>query len=460
MSYKQNTQFGQSSDIFNLKELNKPEVPAIPKRTRENNKSSYDIIAWTNPVASTSQPAQRKKPIESNTIKSTVFSKDPLPPQKVRHCKGAETTFVLGTDDNSIYSVKKDKSTTYDPNKYFKESTAYERKVQQFYGDEAKANVDKKSSIGTIEKEEKTFDKPQNNCVTAKDRKFQTFYNNNKLGNTSYVKPDPFLNQNSTNTKYDGTQKGVYNHVEYLKSNIFNDPEKENVNNKVFAKPPPKEEEKYEIPQNIKKRNMCKDENDVCFAKLDWKDDRTDKYFKKLPDKIVDQKNAKQRKINDLYGENVQPNLNTKTEENDQQFRKDLEYIVHNEYPKENEAQIKKRIQNLSAMQGKEFVDQTSKFTKIEDRKCQNFEIKNFTNINEVNVPEIEKLMKSKGMHVYGVNTEEFYMNQNQKGRIVFSLRENNDDKNFDQKFNEIKDMLKKEKGLDIAEIKVQRKKL
>ena len=63
-------------------------------------------------------------------------------------------------------------------------------------------------------------------------------------------------------------------------------------------------------------------------------------------------------------------------------------------------------------------------------------------------------------MHVYGVNTEEFYMNQNQKGRIVFSLRENNDDKNFDQKFNEIKDILKKEKGLDIAEIKVQRKKL
>ena len=42
----------------------------------------------------------------------------------------------------------------------------------------------------------------------------------------------------------------------------------------------------------------------------------------------------------------------------------------------------------------------------------------------------------------------------------MFSLRENEDGNKFDQKLKEIKDILKKEQGLDITEYKVQKKKL
>ena len=37
MSYTQISQFGHSSDIFNTKELNKPEIPTLPKRQRQTN---------------------------------------------------------------------------------------------------------------------------------------------------------------------------------------------------------------------------------------------------------------------------------------------------------------------------------------------------------------------------------------------------------------------------------------
>ena len=460
MSYNQISHFGHSSDIFNTKELNKPEVPTVPKRQRQTNVSS-DIIAWSDPVKQEATSNQRKKPLESNTMKSSVFSHEPLPQQRVRDIKGAQTTFVLGTDDTSIYNVKKPQPTKYDPNKYYKESTAYERIVKQLYGDEVPKDLNKKSCMGTLQKEEELNDNPKSNCMSAKERKFQMFYNNNKVGNKNFEKPDPFLNNNSTGTKYDGNKKGVYNHVEYLKSNIFNDPDKEDINNKVFAQNIPKEEEKIERPTNIKKRNMCKDENDVCFAKLDWRDANVDKYFKKQPDKVISETNAKQRKLNELYGKDAKASEDVTKADNDQQFRKNLEFDLHNEHPQENEAQIKKRIENLSAIQGKEFVNETSKYNKINNnRKCQNYEIKNFSNINQVNVPEIEKLIRSKGMHVYGVNTEEFYVGDNQKGRIVFSLRENEDGNKFDQKVKEIKDILKKEQGLDITEYKVQKKKL
>ena len=116
MSYTQISQFGHSSDIFNTKELNKPEIPTLPKRQRQTNISS-DIIGWSDPIEPSSNC---KKPLKSNTMKSSVFSHEPLPQQRVRNIKGAQTTFVLGTDDTSIYNVKKPQPTKYDPNKYYK----------------------------------------------------------------------------------------------------------------------------------------------------------------------------------------------------------------------------------------------------------------------------------------------------------------------------------------------------
>lgn len=59
--------------------------------------------------------------------------------------------------------------------------------------------------------------------------------------------------------------------------------------------------------------------------------------------------------------------------------RKALEYQIQKEHPMENEAQIMKRVQNVSSLEGSGF---TSQPITTNDRQSKNYEIKNFTNID------------------------------------------------------------------------------
>ena len=194
---------------------------------------------------------------------------------------------------------------------------------------------------------------------------------------------------------------------------------------------------------------MCKEGSDVRFAKLDWKDPMNERLFQKGDN---EDSTARQRKLNDLYGVN---SVNRKTYKGDEFDRKALEYQIQKDHPLENEAQIMKRVQNVSSLEGSGYTSQPS-ITK--DRQSKNYEIKNFTNIDQVNIKDIEKLMRNKGMHIYGVKTQDYYMDSNQKERVLFSIRENSDETTFNNKLNEIKEQLKKEQGLEIEEVSNVRK--
>ena len=159
MSYKAISHKGQSSDIFFTK--NQPQPVVTPHR--QNNKSSYDIIGLTD-APKENMPQHRKKIINANAMKSSVFSNAPETQQKVRKNKGGETTLVLGTDDTSGYNVRKDKTSSYDPSKYQSGDTAYERKIQQFYGEEARTNLKQKSAFGTLKREENDNNRIVNEC--------------------------------------------------------------------------------------------------------------------------------------------------------------------------------------------------------------------------------------------------------------------------------------------------------
>lgn len=83
MSYKAISHKGQSSDIFFTKNQPQP----VPTSHRQNNKSSYDIIGLTDaPKENVTQ--HRKKIINANAMKSSVFSNAPETQQKVRKNKG------------------------------------------------------------------------------------------------------------------------------------------------------------------------------------------------------------------------------------------------------------------------------------------------------------------------------------------------------------------------------------
>ena len=412
MSYKAISHKGQSSDIFFTKDNNQPPQTV---NQRQNNKSSYDIIELADaPKENVLQ--HRKKQINPNAMKSSLFSSQPETQQKIRNYKGAQSTIVLGTDDTSGYNVRKDKTSSYEPSKYQSGESAYERKIQQFYGDEARNNLKIKSAFGTLKREDKN--PSVNECKNARDRKFQTFNSNNNVGHTGYRKTEPFVSANSSGKTFDESQRGKYN---------INDPEKEELNNRIYASEAPKEEEEpKETHENNRKKNVCKEGSDVRFAKLDWKDPMNERLFQKGDN---EDSTARQRKLNDLYGVN---SVNRKTYKGDEFDRKALEYQIQKDHPLENEAQIMKRVQNVSSLEGSGYTSQPS-ITK--DRQSKNYEIKNFTNIDQVNIKDIEKLMRNKGMHIYGVKTQDYYMDSNQKGRVLFCIRENSDETTFNLKW-------------------------
>ena len=205
MSYKAISHKGQSSDIFFTKDNNQPPQTV---NQRQNNKSSYDIIELTDaPKENVLQ--HRKKQINPNAMKSSLFSSQPETQQKVRNYKGAQSTIVLDTDDTSGYNVRKDKTSSYEPSKYQSGESAYERKIQQFYRDEARNNLKIKSAFGTLKREDKN--PSVNECKNARDRKFQTFNSNNNVGHTGYRKTEPFVSANSSGKTFDESQRGKYN---------------------------------------------------------------------------------------------------------------------------------------------------------------------------------------------------------------------------------------------------------
>ena len=157
---------------------------------------------------------------------------------------------------------------------------------------------------------------------------------------------------------------------------------------------------KYQRRRKNQKRSMRITERSVRFAKLDWKDPRNEQLFQKADN---EESTAKQRNLNDLYGVNSVKCNPTKENELD---RKALEYQIQKEHPMENEAQIMKRVQNVSSLEGSGY---TSQPITTNDCQSKNYEIKNYTNIVQINVKDIEKLMRNKGITWIAIRKEESY---------------------------------------------------
>ena len=260
--------------------------------------------------------------------------------------------------------------------------------------------------------------------------------------------------ERSTNNEYNPKFDPKQNRVNMLKSNIFNSENVEKINNE--DKIPKKEEKK--VPKKIindkkdnfgKKSKFNKNEEKIPLN-LDWRDTKTNLLFNSEMNKDIMKKDARQRKFKEIYGSD--PVIPKQKAENNFKIndRNLIEKATKEKNPDLNEAKIKKISENISQIQGDQFINKSSKF-KI---KNNNDDIKSFEiNSDNINQRELEKAFADKGIKIYDVkeNTDSILGN-NKNNKITFKVRNNDYDKDFNKKITSIKNEFKNKKN---AEIKI-----
>ena len=186
---------------------------------------------------------------------------------------------------------------------------------------------------------------------------------------------------------------------------------------------------------------------------LDWRDIKINLLFSAERDKEVSKKDARQRKFNEIYG--IEPSKPKEKVENNFNYnnRNLIEQATKNLYTDLNLAKIKKISENISQIQGNEFINNSSIY---KDNINKNGEIKTFEiNNSKINEKEIEKAFADKGIHIYEIKEKDTSIMGNMKyNKIVFKIIKNKNGKDFDKKIKGLKKEFKNNKNIDIKTYK------
>ena len=456
-AFQRNFLLNHQSDIFNQKDLKRPEAPYSQKAHNPNitNKTSCNFLSWDdsknfNNTISFPNHSMKKRFQFSRVIKKKpknleekLYSVDELP-RKTCYTLGQKETLFMGNYDGEEFKIKKEKPKEYNPDIYFKTKKPEQIKIEQIYGHEVKR---KKPALQRTKTEEKRY-----NTITNDPREMKYFnlYGKKKNANSN-KKLETLSFDNSSNNAYNPKIDPKQNRVNMLKSNIFHDSKIEKMNTESnFRK---NKDQIKVITKDKKEKNFGKkskiDKNaEKLPSNLDWRNDKINLLFNSERDKEVIKKNARQRKFNEIYG--AEPSKpKEKVEDNfKDNNRKLIEQATKNMYSDLNQAKIKKISENISQIQGNQFVDDSSKYKqKNNNNEAKTYEI----NSDKINEKEIEKAFADKGLHIYDIKEGPTSILGNMKNnKIVFKVRENKNDKDFDKKIKELQNDFKENKKADI----------
>ena len=440
-AYSKNFAFNYQSDIFNQKAPSKPEYNYSHKgfQPTNSNQTSYNFLSWDQPKSNVpvknskiKRDHDQPKQTTHNKFEEKLYSNEPK--KNIENNRGQKETLFLGNYEGEEYKVKRQKGNDYNPNLYYKTKKPEQVKIEQIYGNQKPKG---KPSI-------------QRNKVDNKIDNNKIINNNERIDK----KLESLNVERSTNNEYNPKFDPKQNRVNMLKSNIFNSENVEKINNE--DKISKKEEKK--VPKKIindKKDNFGKkskfDKNEEKIPlNLDWRDTKTNLLFNSEMNKDIMKKDARQRKFKEIYGSD--PVIPKQKAENNFKIndRNLIEKATKEKNPDLNEAKIKKISENISQIQGDQFINKSSKF-KI---KNNNDDIKSFEiNSDNINQRELEKAFADKGIKIYDVkeNTDSILGN-NKNNKITFKVRNNDYDKDFNKKITSIKNEFKNKKN---AEIKI-----
>jgi hypothetical protein len=413
-------------------------------RTQAFNRTSSNIFGAVGKDTSFVEP----KKIVSNTFKSDVFSNCSPPPSKVRpnitksdinfnntslnlgkanfkrsdfenaevlgvqapiRAKEPKSNIHFGDTPAEEFSVKKNKTSNrdYNPDSYYKMESAYGRKFKEFYSTENdKPPVDNvNNTIGILNKklEEECKAKKEvfsNPALSAKDRKYHEIYSTLSMDGIKKITNSINKEEMTINDKrlgvgeYDAQKDPKVNRVEFLKSNIFHDEHKKEIYQKYIGnfeeeKPTPKEPVKVTLPKNNWK------------AKIDWKDSNNELIFHSEYDNKAE--SAQERKKNDLKDHfapernNLEAPVKPSNDEIVSHEKEEIKNFMRDNNNPKDEAQLKKKIELSSVIQGKDFYNNLAKCAGKSTRDVSSYVVNNISDFDNLPVKEIESLFRSKG---------------------------------------------------------------
>ena len=118
--------------------------------------------------------------------------------------------------------------------------------------------------------------------------------------------------------------------------------------------------------------------------------------------------------------------------------------------PDLNQAKIKKISENIAQMQNNQFLNDSAKY-KIKNNNAEDniklYEI----NSKDINKKEIERAFADRGIKIYDVkeNIDSIFSSDN-NNRITFKIRDNENDKDFNNKIKNVQNELKKRNNAEI----------
>ena len=418
-------------------------------------------------------------------------------------------TLFLGDYEGNEYKIKKNKSMIYDPSPYFEDKTPLKQKMDLIYGgsedlignykpaiNRNKRLIRSASSIGFARRNFETRNEREPKIVSdSKEMKYFNLYGNKGIEN-SHNKLKSLSVERSTNNAYIPGEEPIQNRVNFLKSNIFNDKDVEKINNNDYDDAKDNNNQDNNIirvnrihngkglnkrtkssnilPRHINinfdentnnenhaRRGLYDQNENKLPIELKWNDPKLYLLFPQNKNSDILKKSARDRKFYNIYGTNpISPKEQFKYND-----RPEINMAAKNTYNDMNYSSMKRICDNISQMQGKKFINESSKknknFRNINKKKNNDgvsYELQTKKSKRFISNNEIEKKFAEKGIHIYDIRENMDSIFRNKKiYKIDFKVRDNYNDNNFEGKINRIKEELLKEKGLIMSE-KVNKK--
>ena len=438
---------------------------------------------------------------------------------KYLNARYQKETLNLGDYEGNEYKIKKNKSELFDPSPYLEFKSPLKQKMNNLYGGcddligENKPAINRNnklvrstSSIGFARRDFETKNEYDPKIINnPKEMKYFLIYGNKGIKNAN-KKLKPMSNSRSTNNIYVLGEEPTKNRINFLRSNIFNDKEIDKKNNEdndfndnyIYNNP---ENNTIKVNRSIKKaklgnktksanifemknmsiisnnedliikdnhakRFLYKQNDEKLPNKIDWRDDKLYLLFPQNKNSDILKKNARQRKFKEIYGTDPILPKEKLCEEFKSDNRHEIDEATKNNYSNINYSKVKRISDNISQMQGNEFIKENNKNTSnIQNKDLKNnnqelvFEIEStIKNKKLISLNELEKHFAKEGMHLYDLreNTGSV-INQKNDNKIEFKIRENKKDNNFERKLNKIKKEFKN-KGYVLKEKLIKKK--
>ena len=445
-----NFAFNYQSDIFNQKAPVKEEYNYSHKGFQPNssNKSSFNFLSWEDNKSNNNksslnqshikrnQNKEQPKPKIHHNFEEKLYGNEPK--QNLENKRGQKETLFLGNYEGDEYKIKREKDIEYNPNLYYKTKKPDQIKKEQTFGD---SNAKIKPAIQRNKLEEKIDE-------NKKRIKYNETGNKNKKMETLNI-------ERSTNNEYNPKYDPKQNRVNMLKSNIFNDKNIEEMNLKEENKMKDSKgtnkssQIKYvEKKDNFGKKSKFDKNSEKLPRNLDWRDPKTNLLFNGEMNKEIMKKDARQRKFKELYGS--EPSIKKEKAENNFKIndRNLIEKTTKEINPDLNDARIKKISENISQIQGNQFLNDSSKYKTKNKGNEDNIKLYEI-NSNNINKREIERAFAQKGIKIYDVKEDsEAIFGNNKNNKITFKIRDNDYDGDFISKITNIqKEFINEKKG-------------